>query len=36
MRVDKITCGGENASNDAAESDEKLPERHVLLCDFDH
>lgn len=31
-----LTCGGENASNDATESDEKLPEGHVLLGDFDH
>lgn len=30
------TCGRENASNDAAESDQKLPQRHVLLSDFDH
>lgn len=30
------TCGGENPSNDATESDKKLPEGHVLLCDFHH
>lgn len=36
MDADQTTCGGENAPDDAAESDEELPERHVLLCDFDH
>lgn len=30
------TCGCEYASNDATQSDKKLPEGHVLLCDFDH
>lgn len=29
-------CGGEDASDDAAEPDQKLPQRHVLLSDFDH
>ena len=30
------TCCGKDASNNAAESDEKLPQWHVLLCDFNH
>lgn len=36
LRVSLSTCGRENPSNDAAESDKKLPERHVLLSDFNH
>lgn len=30
------TCGGEDASDDAAQTYQKLPERHVLLAHFDH
>lgn len=36
LRWRDCTCGREDSSNDATESDQKLPERHVLLRDMDH
>lgn len=36
MYIQKLTCGGEYAANNATEAYEKRPQRHVIFCDRHH